>query len=42
MSKKVYDLAVKIGEKNWLNVGAVLEKDDGGDKGVVEQGLVWR
>ena len=30
MSKKVYDLAVKIGEKNWLNVGAVLEKDDGG------------
>ena len=30
MSKKVYDLAVKLGEKNWLNVGAVLEKDDGG------------
>ena len=30
MSKKVYDLAAKIGEKNWLNVGAVLEKDDGG------------
>ena len=30
MSKKVYALAVKIGEKNWLNVGAVLEKDDGG------------
>jgi len=30
MSKKVYDLSVKIGEKNWLNVGAVLEKDDGG------------
>ena len=30
MTKKVYDLAVKIGEKNWLNVGAVLEKDDGG------------
>ena len=30
MSKKVYDLAVKIGEKNWLNVGAMLEKDDGG------------
>jgi len=30
MSKKVYDLAVKIGEKNWLNVGAVLEKEDGG------------
>ena len=30
MSKKVYDLTVKIGDKNWLNVGAVLEKDDGG------------
>ena len=30
MSRKVYDLAVKLGEKNWLNVGAVLEKDDGG------------
>ena len=30
MSKKVYDLAVKLGEKNWLNVGAVIEKDDGG------------
>ena len=30
MTKKVYDLSVKIGEKNWLNVGAVLEKDDGG------------
>ena len=30
MTKKVYDLSVKIGEKNWLNVGAVLEKEDGG------------
>lgn len=39
MSKKVYDLAVKIDEyttqdgqkkAKWQNVGAILEKDDGG------------
>lgn len=38
-TKKIYDLAVKTGEykngqgetkSNWLNVGAVMEKDDGG------------
>ncbi len=36
-TKKVYDLAVKIGEKNWLNIGAVLQKDDGGKFIVLER-----
>lgn len=29
-AKKIYDLAVKLGDKNWLNIGAVLQKEDGG------------
>ena len=27
--KKVKDLAVKVGEKNWVNIGCIMEKDDG-------------
>jgi hypothetical protein len=30
MSKKIKDLAVKVGEKNWVNIGCIIEKDDGG------------
>lgn len=37
MSKKIYDLAVKLGDKNWLNVGAVLQKDDGGKFIILER-----
>lgn len=28
--KKVKDLAVKVGDKNWVNIGCIVEKDDGG------------
>lgn len=28
--KKVKDLAVRVGEKNWVNIGCIMEKDDGG------------
>ena len=28
--KKVKDLAVKVAEKNWVNIGCIMEKDDGG------------
>ena len=28
--KKIKDLAVKVGEKNWVNIGCIIEKDDGG------------
>lgn len=28
--KKIKDLAVKVGEKNWINIGCIMEKDDGG------------
>ena len=28
--KKIKDLAVKVGEKNWVNIGCIMEKDDGG------------
>ena len=28
--EKVKDLAVKVGEKNWVNIGCIMEKDDGG------------
>ena len=28
--KKVKDLAVKVAEKNWINIGCIMEKDDGG------------
>ena len=30
MTKKVKDLAVRVGEKNWVNIGCIMEKDDGG------------
>ena len=36
-AKKVYDLCVKIGDKNWLNIGAVLEKEDGGKFIILER-----
>ena len=28
--KKVKDLAVKVADKNWVNIGCIMEKDDGG------------
>lgn len=28
--KKVKDLAVKVSDKNWVNIGCIMEKDDGG------------
>lgn len=28
--KKVKDLAVKVADKNWVNIGCIIEKDDGG------------
>jgi len=28
--KKIKDLAVKVADKNWVNIGCIMEKDDGG------------